>query len=236
MICQRLLKPFICGPVSQVRFMAKYKYPEGHTGSMWPTEFEEPILHKNDIKNAKVSGEFRKKSLVPVKAADPRATCSNFLEKEYIDFLRLFLKDGKSHIGVEVLNKTYALIKETQLKKYYKATPERREHIITDPTEILKRAVENARPLMSIMKIQKGGQFYQVPGPITMKRSLFESRRWILNAVRPRISSRDTAATRIHEVLAHLLIETSQNQGRVIAQRNEHHKTCEQNRAYAHFR
>merc|ERR1712062_426891 len=207
---------------SQVRFMAKKVWPDKH--SMWSSEFEDPILHKDDIKQAKVSGEFRKKSLVPVKAADPKATCSNFVDKELIAFLRSFLKEGKSHIGVEELNKNY------------KATPERREAIVTDPTEILKRAVENARPLMSLMKIQRGGNFYQVPGPISLKRSYFESRRWILNSVRPRISSIDSKNVRIHEALAAVLIETSQNQGKVIAQRNEHHKTCENNRAYAHFR
>jgi len=214
--------------------MGKKVWPDKH--SMWSSEFEDPILHKDDIKQAKVSGEFRKKSLVPVKAADPKATCSNFVDKEFIAFLRSFLKGGKSHIGVEELNKTFAVIKATQLKKYYKATPERREAIVTDPTEILKRAVENARPLMSLMKIQRGGNFYQVPGPISLKRSYFESRRWILNSVRPRISSIDSRNVRIHEALAAVLIETSQNQGKVIAQRNEHHKTCENNRAYAHFR
>ena len=65
-----------------------------------------------------------------------------------------------------------------------------------------------------------------------MKRSLFESRRWILNAAR----DRDTKNIRIHETLANVLIDTANNTGRVIAQRNEHHKTYKQNRAYAHYR
>ena len=78
--------------------------------------------------------------------------------------------------------------------------------------------------------------FLSFLGPISLKRSYFESRRWILNSVRPRISSIDSKNVRIHEALAAVLIETSQNQGKVIAQRNEHHKTCENNRAYAHFR
>ena len=123
-------------------------------------------------------------------------------------------------------------MKDIQLKKYYKASPDRRENIVTDPNEILKTAVHNARPLMAIQKVKVGGIVYNVPAPISMKRSLFEARRWILNTVR----DRDTKNTRVHGALANLLVDTAHNTGRVIAIRNEHHKTCEQNRAYAHYR
>jgi len=221
MIVQKCLKPFTFCQSALLRSM-----------SMWTPGFEDPILHKNELKNAKVSGEYKRKTLVPIKAADPTATCSNFLDKEFIDFLRCFLKEGKRHIGVREMNETFEIMKDIQLKKYYKASEERKESILTDPQEILKKAVHNARPLMAIQNVRVGGIVYKVPAPITMKRSLFESRRWILNAAR----DRDTRNIRIHETLANVLIETANNTGRVITQRNEHHKTCEQNRAYAHYR
>jgi len=221
MIAQRLLKTFTSGQAALTRSM-----------SMWSSGFEDPIPHKNEIKNAKVTGEYKKKTLVPIKAANPTATCSNYLDSEIIEFMRVFLKHGKMHIGMRELNETFEIMKDIQLKKYYKATPERREGIITDPNEILIKAVHNARPLMSIQNVRVGGSVYKVPAPITMKRSLFESRRWILDAAR----DRDTKNIRIHDSLANVLIDTANNTGRVISQRNEHHKTCEQNRAYAHYR
>jgi hypothetical protein len=62
------------------------------------------------------------------------------------------------------LNETFEIMKGIQLKKYYKAAPERREGIITDPNEILIKAVHNARPLMSIQNVRVGGSVYKVPG------------------------------------------------------------------------
>ena len=103
---------------------------------------------------------------------------------------------------------------------------------MTDPGEILKKAVEIARPLMGIQKCRVGSVMYNVPVPVTEHRSYFESRRWILNAARDRNRKESAMAP----ALAKVILETFNNTGRVISQRNEHHKTCEQNRAYAHFR
>ena len=200
--------------------------------SMWPASFEDPIPHKDQIAQAKESGEYKKRLLVPVKAADKEATCSKLLDEEFLAFLRTMQKDGKKHIVMESLKKTFEKIKEIQLKKYYKASEENKEEIITDPSEVLYTAVHKARPLMAIHKVKIGSVVYQVPAPITMHRSLFEARRWILNAAR----DRDRTKTNIHDVLANVIVDTANESGRVIAQRNEHHKTCEQNRAYAHYR
>ena len=45
MIAQRLLKTFTSGQAALTRSM-----------SMWSSGFEDPIPHKNEIKNAKVTG------------------------------------------------------------------------------------------------------------------------------------------------------------------------------------
>ena len=103
---------------------------------------------------------------------------------------------------------------------------------IADPTEIIKKAIENAKPLMALENVKVGGMMYTVPAPISEKRAKFEARRWIMNAAR----DRDRRTTRIPPILANILVDTANNTGRVISVRNEHHKTCEQNRAYAHFR
>ena len=133
---------------------------------------------------------------------------------------------------MEQLKETFGLIKAIQLKRYYKASEANRENIIVDPQEILKRAIENAKPLMSIQKVKVGGMIYSVPAPITEFRSEYEATRWISQAVK----DRDTRNTRLPPTLANILIDTANNTGRVISVKNEHHKVCEANRAYAHFR
>ena len=75
-------------------------------------------------------------------------------------------------------------MKETQLKKYYKAIASKggkeggaetvAVSITTDPVELIKHAIENARPLMRLEKVTVGSVEYQVPTPITLKRSEFD--------------------------------------------------------------
>ncbi len=189
-------------------------------------------MHKDQISVAKQTGDYIRKSMVPVKAAPKDANCSQFVDPETLAFLKVMMKGGNKHTMIIQLNKIFENIKEIQLKKYYKANPERREGIIVDPQQILVKAVDNARPLMSIQKVKRGSVTYSVPTPITLERSLFEARRWIIQAA----LDRDKHETRLADVLPIILIETANGSGRVIATRNEHHKTCEQNRAYANLR
>ena len=74
-----------------------------------------------------------------------------------------------------------------QLKKYYKvsasinakskqdSTVSEQEdiNITTDPVLIIKRAIENARPLMALEKVKVGSVEYLVPKPITVTASQF---------------------------------------------------------------
>ena len=46
--------------------------------------------------------------------------------------------------------------------------------IATDPVQIIKKAIDNARPLMRLEKVRVGSVEYQVPAPITQKRSEFD--------------------------------------------------------------
>ena len=224
MLCSRILRPN--GPLKTISGLYTRQM------SMWDKSFQDSLKHKDDIMQAKVSGEYKKKVLLPVKAAPSSASCSMFFDQELNAFMNVMLEDGKSYIASEVMREVFESIKEIQLKKFYKATPERRENMITDPTEILKKAVENARPLMALENVKVGGITYTVPAPISDRRSKFEARRWIIKAAR----DRDRRATRIAPVLANIIVDTFNNSGRVITVRNEHHKTCEQNRAYAHYR
>jgi len=68
--------------------------------------------------------------------------------------------------------------------------------------------------------------------PITTERSIFEGMRWMIQEV----LGRDRSKQFFWERLAEVLVESAEYQGRVIAKKHEHHRMCEQNRAYAHYR
>ena len=77
---------------------------------------------------------------------------------------------------------TFRIIKQTQLKKYYKVAANKETgpaegedlSITTDPVQIIKRAIENARPLMALEKVKVGSVDYEIPKPITKERSEFD--------------------------------------------------------------
>ena len=104
--------------------------------------------------------------------------------------------------------------------------------IDTDPTNILHEAVENSRPLLALERVRVGAVVYNVPAPITEERSRFEGLRWMLQEA----NDRDKAEEYFSDKFARVLVETAEYTGKVVAKKHEHHRLCEQNRAYAHYR
>jgi len=219
---------------------SKTKWPKE---PQWPAGFEEPVPHKRDIPAIRDSGEYEKKALAPIKSAHKSATCSLFQDPLIQKFKRLCTVHGRAQQAENNMMETYRIIKHAQLKKYYKVAASLQEgslakedseniSITTDPSEIIRRAIENARPLMKIEKVLVGSVEYQVPAPITKDRSEWTGMKWIVDAAR----DRDKSKSLFREKLAEVLLETASMTGRVINTKNEHHKTCELNRAFAHFR
>merc|ERR1719457_125250 len=75
-----------------------------------------------------------------------------------------------------IMLKVYEIIKSIQLKK--------EKDVETDPTIIIKQAIENARPYLILEKVRVGGIQYRVPAPITETRSYMEGMRWIHQSAR----------------------------------------------------
>merc|ERR1719411_740519 len=207
---------------------------------MWPKGFEDPVIHKKDFPELRESGDYQVKALAPIKSAPNSATCSLFKDPLVQKFQRLCTLHGRSEQAENNMRETFRLIKHTQLKKYYKAVSSKESEstnaedisVTTDPVQIIKKAIENGRPLMSLQNVTVGSVDYQIPAPITIDRSQFEGMRWIINAAR----DRDKKKSKFYQKLAEVLIETASFTGRVIQVKNDHHKTCEVNRAFAHYR
>lgn len=214
---------------------------------MWPTKFEDPLKNREEIRKIQKTPEYERKVNVPVKAALQDASCSMLLDPLLQKFVKIVTEHSNGQLGEKIWIETCRRIKEIQLAKYYDATDDKRGDIELNPRVIVRGAIENCRPLMSLQKVKVGSVTYYVPTPITENRSYFEACRWIHRAGR---WDRDTPAPgkkmiahkgvkpKIHlwDGLAKECVDAFNGTGRAINTLYEHHKTCEQNRAYAHYR
>jgi small subunit ribosomal protein S7 len=99
-----------------------------------------------------------------------------------------------------------------------------------DPTQTLRRAMENVRPLLEVRSRRVGGATYQVPVEVPSRRSTTLAVRWITNF------SRKRRERTMAERLAAELMEAANNAGASVKRREELHKMAEANRAFAHYR
>ncbi|KAJ9578712.1 hypothetical protein L9F63_005074 [Diploptera punctata] len=200
--------------------------------SQYGKQFVDPVFKKEEQDILYETGEIEKKTHVPIKAALTDATCSVFHDELVRKFVNLVMRKGKKVLAREMVEKAFENVKRIQLEKYNSTTEtEKKEAIVTDPLKIFHDAIANCKPVLQLTPIKRGGATYQVPVPITENRSRFLAMKWIILAAKDK-------ERRIHfpEKLAWELVDASKNQGRVVKQKQDLHRQCEANRAYAHYR
>lgn len=178
------------------------------------------------------SGEALKMAHIPIKPPRNNDSSSIFHDDLVSKFTNYIMKGGQKMLARTLVEKCFENIKRIQLEKYNKATTEdEKSKIQTNPVQILHDAIENCRPMLNVTPIKRGGVRYQVPVPITEKHSYFRACKWMVEA------SREKERT-IHlpEKLAYELLDAASNQGRVVKRKQDLHRLCEANRAYAHYR
>lgn len=142
------------------------------------------------------------------------------------------MRNGEKILARGLVEQAFENIKRMQLEKYHKCQDNvDKEKIELDPREIFHKAVDNCKPVLSLTPIKRGGVRYQVPVPVTPQKSLFLSMKWLIAAAEDKGKN-----TRFHHQLAVELIDASNNKGRVVKQKQDLHRQCEANRAYAHYR
>jgi small subunit ribosomal protein S7 len=99
-----------------------------------------------------------------------------------------------------------------------------------DAVTVLKKAVENAKPMVEVKSRRVGGATYQVPVEIRPERRLSLSIRWLVNYARERAEKTMVAK------LSAELIDASNNRGTTIKKKEDTHKMAEANKAFAHYR
>ncbi len=105
-----------------------------------------------------------------------------------------------------------------------------REKTKEDPVAVLKKAVENAKPLVEVKSRRVGGATYQVPIEVRPERRLSLSIRWLVGYSRGR--SEKTMIAR----LSGELLDAFNNRGTTIKKKEDTHKMAEANKAFAHYR
>ena len=112
----------------------------------------------------------------------------------------------------------------------YKALEIISERTANDPVITLKRAVENARPMLEVRPRRVGGASYQVPVEVRPGRGTTLALRWLVNYSRQR--REHTMAER----LVGEIMDASGGQGSAVKRREDMHKMAEANKAFAHYR
>jgi small subunit ribosomal protein S7 len=131
----------------------------------------------------------------------------------------------------QLINKVMLHGKKTLAERVvYTALDQISEKTANDPVITLKKAVENARPLLEVRSRRVGGATYQVPVEVRPSRGTTLALRWLVNFARQR--REHTVADR----LVGEIMEASQGQGSSVKRREDIHKMAEANKAFAHYR
>jgi len=104
------------------------------------------------------------------------------------------------------------------------------ERTANDPVITLKRAVENARPMLEVKSRRVGGASYQVPVEVKPTRGTTLALRWLVNY------SRQRREHSMAERLTGEIMDAANGQGSSVKRREDMHKMAEANKAFAHYR
>jgi len=99
-----------------------------------------------------------------------------------------------------------------------------------EPLQILKKAVDNIKPLLEVRSRRVGGATYQVPVEVQSRRGTTLAIRWLVTFARKRRER--TMADR----LAGEILDASGGAGAAVKRREDMHKMAEANKAFAHYR
>lgn len=99
-----------------------------------------------------------------------------------------------------------------------------------EPLVILKKAIDNIKPLLEVRSRRVGGATYQVPVEVQSRRSTTLAIRWMVTFARKR-KERSMA-----DRLAGEILDASGGAGAAVKRREDMHKMAEANKAFAHYR
>lgn len=130
-------------------------------------------------------------------------------------FINNLMWDGKKSLAEKIFYNAIKLIEEKTGQ---------------NGLEVFEKAIENVKPILEVRPRRVGGATYQVPVEVRPKRQLSLAIKWIIKAARAR------GDRRIHEKLAHEIMDAAKGTGGAMKIRENTHKMAEANRVFAHYR
>ena len=99
-----------------------------------------------------------------------------------------------------------------------------------NPLEVLKKAIDNTKPILEVKPRRVGGATYQVPVEVSPERRVNLAIKWIVGF------SRAKTGKPMSEKLALELLDAFNNTGVSVKKKEDTHKMAEANKAFAHYR
>ncbi|NIS75921.1 MAG: 30S ribosomal protein S7 [Deltaproteobacteria bacterium] len=131
----------------------------------------------------------------------------------------------------KVINVVMRKGKKTAARKIVYATLDKlKEKTGEDPVVVMKKAIENVKPVLEVRPRRVGGATYQVPVEVRPAKQLSLAIRWIV------LFSRNRPEKTMIEKLTNELIDAYNNRGGSIKKKEDTHKMAEANKAFAHYR
>jgi small subunit ribosomal protein S7 len=129
------------------------------------------------------------------------------------------MKDGKKTVAQKQVYKALDIV----IKK------EKSDEAV----DLIRKAIENIKPIMEVRSRRVGGAAYQVPVPVKGDRKEALAIRWLIS------SAKKKSNKEFHTFSQKLAVEISaalKNEGEAIKKRENTHRAAEANKAFAHFR
>lgn len=130
-------------------------------------------------------------------------------------FINRLMRRGKKSIAEKIFYSTLEKIKEKTKD---------------DPTEVFKKALTNATPLLEVKARRIGGSTYQVPIEVKADRGMALGSSWLIESAKKRNGKS------MVEKLTSELLDASNGSGAACKKREDTHKMAEANKAFAHYR
>jgi small subunit ribosomal protein S7 len=99
-----------------------------------------------------------------------------------------------------------------------------------EPVKVLKKALENIKPMLEVKSRRVGGSTYQVPVEVRQERRTSLAMRWLIKYANTRSEKTST------DKLAGEILDAFNGRGAAVKKREDTHKMAEANRAFAHYR
>jgi small subunit ribosomal protein S7 len=99
-----------------------------------------------------------------------------------------------------------------------------------DAVKVLKKALDNIKPMLEVKSRRVGGSTYQVPVEVRQERRTSLAMRWLIKYANSRSEKTST------DKLAGEILDAFNGRGAAVKKREDTHKMAEANRAFAHYR